>query len=222
MDGIYFTEIDGESNEFELIRFKNNQTFVNFHGSKSGNELGKGLFNITNDTLVMEFEAVESVTVFDRTDTFPDLSLKVMPSITFLDKKLGTGVGGVKIYVMGEEDKAVISDYAGIANLPHDLKVGSILKIKAAGFFTQELVYDGFFRISYYLTSDTYYKPMDGPRQYNITNASSDSIELSFSFDIGGISSRIETFTMIYKRISEEKVRELVGYQQEYVKFMLE
>src|SRR5690242_4780884 len=61
MDGIYFAEFDGESTDFELIRFKSNQAFTNFHGKKSGNELGKGLYHMGKDTLTMEFEEAKGV-----------------------------------------------------------------------------------------------------------------------------------------------------------------
>jgi hypothetical protein len=183
--------------------------------------LGKGLITIEGNQLTLQFEDIEPAVVFDKVDTFPDLGMKVSPYIYLVDKKMGTGVGGAKIYVNGEEDKAVISDYAGIANLRPDLKAGSILKIKAKGFYTQELVYDGFFRISYYLTNDTYYKPSDGPRQYNIVKISTDAIELSFSFDSGLLSPKSETHTMRYKKITEEKAKELLGYHRDYINFVL-
>ena len=220
-EGVYYTEIDGESKDFEIISFKNNGTFTNFHGKNSSNELGKGLFTIEGNQLIMEFEDSEPSVVFDKVDTFPDLGSKVMPSIILVDKKMGTGVGGAKIYVSGEEDKAVLSDYAGIAALHPDLKAGSILKIKAKGFYTQELVYDGFFRISYYLTNDTYYKPSYGPRQYKIIRISTDTIKLSFSSDFGLLSSESQVHTLVYKKITEEKAKELLGHQQEYVNFLL-
>lgn len=221
VEGIYLSQIDSESTSFELIHFNNDRTFTNFHGKKSGNELGKGLITIESNVLTMEFEDMEIAPVFDKIDTIPVLGSKVMPYIVFFDKKLGTGVVDVKIYVNGKEDKPIISDYTGIATLPPDMKVGSILIIKAKGFYTQELVYDGFFRISYHLTNDSCYKTSDGPRQYSIVNISPDSIELSFSFDSGLHSSNIESHTMIYKKITEEKAKELLGYQPEYIKFML-
>lgn len=221
MDGIYFIEFDAESADFELIRFKADRAFANFHGRKLGNELGKGFYRIGNDTLTMEFEDVKDVKVFNRTDAFPDLSLKAMPFVTFFDKTLGTGVGGVQIYV-GEEKQAIVSDYAGIATLPHDLKEGSILTIKAKGYNTDELVYDGFFGISYYLTNDTFYEPMDGPRQYNIVEVFPDSIQFSLSYDFGLLSPRVGNYTLIYKRITDERAKELLSYQQEYIKFMME